>query len=175
MYSSFHNTKTWDLLLMAYTITNPGRCKNCNWILEQLEATSHFWDLSWDRVDQTVQLGGKDVCASHVAVRYFGGEENKLTVLLLSRVPYCSNPLSFHEKSSGHLDHFWSLASLISLSSFILPSTSAHILLPTYPEASISTKDVRQWFHTDRMRQCVSSITGHREQLEQVILLVRVC
>lgn len=60
------------------------------------------------------------------------------------------------------------LVSTISHTSSLpsLSSTSAHILHPStsHPEAHISTKDVRQWFHTDQIRQCVSSITSHREQ-----------
>lgn len=177
MHCSFHSTKTWAEIY-------------CSWCTQlqtlwDVKTVTGFWNslrpcliLEISAETEVIKQCNlvEQTCVRLVSL-WNTLEEKKTNsqFSLFLTVPYFSNTLSLHEKSSGHLDHFWSLASLISLSSFILPSTSAHILLPTYPEASISTKDVRQWFHTDRMRQCVSSITGHREQLEQVILLVRVC
>lgn len=82
--------------------------------------------------------------------------------------PPFSHPLSF-PPSLRNLEDFEVTFGHYHPSSLLLPpfpSTPAHILHPStsHPEAPTSTKDVRQWFHTDQMRQCVSSITGHREQ-----------
>lgn len=110
------------------------------------------------------------ITAAHVTIKRFGGENtSQLDWALLLSVPPFSHSLSFppslrnlqvtlRSQLVSTIPHISSLSSL--------PSNSAHILHPStsHPEAPISTKDVRQWIHTDQMRQCVSSITGHREQ-----------
>lgn len=152
----------------------------CDWILKQLEAMSHFCDLpaadQWRKNYQTNEAWWGECLFVCVTVYIYvsqlhmwpsnalGGKYIQLNWGLLLTAPPFSHPPSFIEKSAGLLGHFWSL-----LTSSFLPSFSNLLPLihyiPQPPTLSdISAKDVRQWFHTDQKRQCVSSITGHREQ-----------
>lgn len=146
----------------------------CDWIWEQLGAMSHLlWPPSWEKtikscvfVCATARIYHSCTCDHQT---HWGENTSQLDWALLLSVPPFSHSLSFppslrnlqvtlRSQLVSTIPHISSLSSL--------PSNSAHILHPStsHPEAPISTKDVRQWIHTDQMRQCVSSITGHREQ-----------
>lgn len=127
-----------------------------------------------------------DVTAAHVTIQRLGGEGiyqvrwaftyalSLPPVKLAASLSSLRNLLTtLRPRSVSTVPHGSSLPPHQSSSAYILHLTTSHPETPPRPPSPLKMSDIG--FNTDQMRQCVSSITSHGEQWEQVKLFASVC